>query len=427
MKVKRFLAPNMQTALRQIALELGDDAVILSRQKTAHGLEVVAALDYEPERGQHEIERQLQLQDELDRAKQEMLSAAQQTRVRQARQADVSSREGIAAALKQLKQPSFSASAHTELVPPVVTTVPELTKMQNELRELKQLLLAQKRPVITASTTHCLQEYCQTLGLLAPLTGSVFKKIPARQSSEQAQRQLHQLLAQHLPVSNHKIMEQGGRLALVGPTGAGKTTTIGKIAAQFVLRHGPDSVALVTLDSYRVAAHDQLRSFAKILGVELKIVPPSGDLNKELDALRHKKLVLVDTAGLSKQDPHFTTQLDMLKRTGLRLQKLLVLPLTSQGRCLQESYAQLKQMELHGCIFTKLDECFSLGAALSMAIIAKLPVQLVTNGPHIPHDIHYPNAAKLVALAARMTKANPSAWLNHGLNYSESKTARYGA
>lgn len=114
-------------------------------------------------------------------------------------------------------------------------------------------------------------------------------------------------------------------------------------------------------------------------------------------------MVLIDTAGLSKQDPHFSTQLALLRQTGLKVRKFLVMPLTSHARSLQENYRQFKLAELSGCIFTKLDECFSLGAAISIAIRAQLPIHLIANGPHIPQDIHKPESKKIVKLAQRMT------------------------
>ena len=129
-----------------------------------------------------------------------------------------------------------------------------------------------------------------------------------------------------------QVLEQGGMVALVGPTGAGKTTTIGKIAAQFVMRHGAGSVALVTLDNYRVAAHDQLRSFSRILGVPLHVLPVQGDLNKLLDTLKDKK------AGVGRQRRFIQPRSTLLtcnwlclSKLGSRLKKLLVLPLTSPG------------------------------------------------------------------------------------------------
>ncbi|TNC91216.1 MAG: flagellar biosynthesis protein FlhF, partial [Thalassolituus sp.] len=180
--------------------------------------------------------------------------------------------------------------------------------------------------------------------------------------------------------------------------------------ARFVLRHGPESVAFITLDNYRVAAHDQLRTFSRILGVDLKVVKQGDDLAKAIESVRDKKLVLIDSAGLASQDPHFSVQLSMLKQAGAGITKLLVLPLTSQARCLQENYEHFKGAGLNGCVFTKMDECFSLGAGMSVAALTRLPVTLVTDGPHIPDDLHYPDAARLVNLAEQMARMARTRW-----------------
>lgn len=427
MKVKRFTTSNMQAALRQIAHELGDDAVILSTKKTAQGIEVVAALDYQPHTSDYEIERQLHLQDELQRAKQDLLERGRDQRISQARKADVSSHAGLVEALNKLKQPAFSVATPMPATPqPLIQEAPaaplqheSLQQMQSELQELKQLMLQQyrqpaasKAPVIARPNVRVqaeIQARCHEMGLDSALVERLIAHISTT-DSEVAWQQIIMWLEKNLPIASHSFIEKGGVVALVGPTGAGKTTTIGKVAAQAVLRHGAQAVALVTLDNYRVAAHDQLRTFAKILEVELKVVPPTGDLNKALQELKDKKLVLIDTAGLSAQDPHFSTQLALLRRTGMKVRKLLVLPLTSQARNLQENYRQFKLLGLSGCIFTKLDECFSLGAALSVVIRGQLPITLVANGPHIPQDIQYPNAKKLVRLAQRMTNNAYTKW-----------------
>lgn len=416
MKVKRFNAQNMQTALRLVAQELGDDAVIISTQKIANGFEVVAAIDYEPHHTQADVNRQLRLQDELERAKQDLQQRGREDRVATARQADVSSKEGLVAALSQLKQPAaMPTSEPVAMVPPAPQAAIDNTAiqaMQDELRELKELLLQQQQAAViphaatvTASNaqqlSQQLQQRSQELGLDAQLAERLIANVHG-QDFDRAWQQIMRWLEKNLPVAQYDMVEQGGLFALVGPTGAGKTTTIGKIAAQAVLRHGADKVALVTLDNYRVAAHDQLRSFARILGIPLKIVPPAGDLNEALAELGPKKMILIDTAGLSKQDPHFTTQLAVLRKAGKRVRKLLVMPLTNHARSLQENYRQYKLAELAGCIFTKLDECFSLGGAISLAIRGQLPVHLVTTGPHIPQDMQRPDTKKIIKQAQRM-------------------------
>lgn len=433
MKVKRYIAPNMQTALRQVAQELGDDAVILSTKKVSAGLEVVAALDYEPTYAKYEVERQLRLQEELEVAKQELLSRGKNERLQIAKQADLSTHSGTLAALNKLKQPNttnYNAATYdvapvalpeTEVSPQVLANNESLQQMQSELKELKQLLLAQaKAQTQTVSTQVAslpaiswvqsqLQVRCQELGLDSQLSRRLLEHVVTADVST-AWQQVMNWLEKNLPIASNSFIEKGGVVALLGPAGAGKTTTIGKAAAQAVLLHGADSVALVTLDNYRVAAHDQLRTFAKILGVELKIVPAAGSLKTTLQSLKNKKLVLIDTAGLSAQDPSFSTQLAKLRQTGHAVKRLLVLPLTSEQRNLQANYQQFKLAGLQGCIFTKLDECFSLGAALSIAIRGKLPISLIANGPHIPQDIQQPNAKKLVKLAQRMTNNAYTEW-----------------
>lgn len=416
MKVKRFTAANMQTALRLVSQELGPDAVILSSKKIDEGIEVVAALDYQPQASAPEIERQLRLQQELEQARSvQQRPASRDVRMTQARGADVSSKAGMAAVLGDLKQKSTtSAAGRRDSDNDSGFYNHALQQMQGELRDLKDWMVSHhgspwdtQRPLTWQQSQ--VWARCQDLGLEPAWADHIAARVTATELDE-AWQQVLQLLTRDLPVSPNRLLDRGGMIALVGPTGAGKTTTIGKLAAQFVIRHGPESVALVTLDNYRVAAHDQLRSFSRILGVPLHVLPAQGDLGKLLDTLRDKKLVLVDSAGLASQDPHFNLQLSMLKQAGPRLKKLLVLPLTSQGRCLQENYEHFKAAGLSGCVFTKLDECFSLGAAMSVAALTQLPLTLVTDGPHIPDDIHYPDTGKLIRLAEQMARMARTRW-----------------
>lgn len=439
MKVKRFTAANMQQALRLVSQELGADAVILSSKKVDAGIEVVAALDYQSGNDQHtaEVERQLRLQQELEAAKvasREPQNIRKRDERREEREAfasraDLSSRDGLSAVLNGLKQDKVPAAARPAAARTVMDEPEQrresdreegwygnaLAQMSGELRELKNWMVSHqgsawdtRRPMTWQQSQ--LWQRCQDVGLEPAWADRITSRLNDEQPLEDAWAAALKLIASDLPVAPHGLIERGGMYALVGPTGAGKTTTIGKLAAQFVIRHGADSVAFVTLDNYRVAAHDQLRTFSRILGVKLHTVAAGADLGKVLDNLKSKKLVLVDTAGLASQDPHFGVQLSMLKQAGVRLKKLLALPLTSQGRCLQENYEHFKSAGLSGCVFTKLDECFSLGPALSVAALTHLPVTLVTDGPHIPDDVHYPDADKLVKLAEQMARMARTRW-----------------
>jgi len=441
MKVKRFTAANMQIALRMVSQELGADAVILSSKKIDSGIEVVAALDYQSEQDANspEIERQLRLQRELENAKQasreqQPATPRQQQRENFASRSDVSSKEGLQAVLSGLKnndyiapqsrQPQPEASAaQIKNTPPKrrETDLDEswysnvLAQMTGELKELKDWLVSHQGSAWDSSRPMTWQQSqlwqrCQDVGLEPAWADRITSRIDSSLEIDDAWGKALKLIATDIPVAPTGLLERGGVFALVGPTGAGKTTTIGKLAAQFVIRNGAESVAFITLDNYRVAAHDQLKTFSRLLGVDLHKVAPGQSVSKVIANLKGKKLILIDSAGLASQDPHFDVQLSMLKEAGPRVKKLLVLPLTSQGRCLQENFEHYKSVGLSGCVYTKLDECFSLGPALSISALTQLPVTLVTDGPHIPDDVHYPDADKLVKLAEQMARMAKTRW-----------------
>lgn len=430
MNVKRFVADNMQQALRQVSLELGPEAVIVSSKKLDHGMEVVAALnmttDHSPEQ-QQELERQLRLQRELETARDATRQSNNQRQRKVEREdfvrrSDLTDPEGIRDTLAALKNGSARSeftTAEAQVQDDAFRDDGEyqtrLQEMQGELRELKDWLVSHqgsawdtKRPLTWQQSQ--LWQRCQDIGLEPAWADRIVSASQESVDMDAAWADALKTIEKDLPILPQGVLERGGLFALVGPTGAGKTTTLGKIAARFVLRNGADSVAFVTLDNYRVAAHDQLRTFARILGIEMKVVNQGGDLAKTLQTLRHKKLVLIDSAGLASQDPHFSTQLSMLKQAGENVRKFLVLPLTSQARCLQENYEHFKSVGLDGCVFTKLDECFSLGAGMSVAALTRLPLALVTDGPHIPDDLHYPDAARLVSLSEQMARMARTRW-----------------
>ncbi len=408
MKAKRFTAANMQSALRLVTQELGADALIISTKKLATGIEVLAARDAaEPAPAPA-----VRSHDDLVRA----LTAVKERQKPSSNQA-VRSQRAPSKPVEAWNSHQTAQPARTPAPLPSAAKSSQdqaMAQMQSEIQELKKLLLQQQKPevktlpLLSARLKAELGEHCQSLGLLPAWRDKLLEQAQGA-DFDSAKTLLDKKMLQDLPISSYKILDRGGIFALVGPTGAGKTTTIGKIAAHFVMRNGPKAVALVTMDNYRVAAHDQLRAFARILGVDFKIVPANGSLNKVLDELKDKKLVLVDSAGLNSQDPHFEAQMTLLKSSA-RVRKLLVLPLTNHSRSLEETYQLFKPLVLSGCIFTKLDECFSLGAALSVAALSFLPITLVTDGPHIPDDIHYPEAQKLLKASEQMGQLARSNW-----------------
>ena len=211
-------------------------------------------------------------------------------------------------------------------------------------------------------------------------------------------------LTARLPVVGSDMVGSGGVFAFVGPTGAGKTTTIGKLATRYVLESGAENVALVTTDTVRIAAHEQLRTFGRILKVPVCIVDKNNSLDRVLHSLRHKSLVLIDTAGLNRQDPKLQSQLSSLNELGDRVQSILVIPTTSQPDVVRSAYHTYKTDNMNRCVLTKLDETMSLGGALTVIIDKSLSVAYSTDGQAIPGDIAIAKADHLVRNAIDLAR-----------------------
>jgi len=213
-------------------------------------------------------------------------------------------------------------------------------------------------------------------------------------------------LAHQVPTVDYDVADQGGVIALVGPTGAGKTTTIGKLAARYVLKHGADKVALVTTDTYRLAAHDQLRSLGRILNATVKVVGDEIELPGVLKSLSHCSLVLIDTAGFRHGDPLLAQQLNALRQES-SVSSYLVLSCNSQQQMMKASLSAYKLAGLRGCVLTKLDETTSLGEAIGVIAESGLPLAYTTDGQQIPNDIALARAHQLVTRAVSIAAQNP--------------------
>jgi flagellar biosynthesis protein FlhF len=197
------------------------------------------------------------------------------------------------------------------------------------------------------------------------------------------------------------VVSRGGVYALVGPTGVGKTTTVAKIAASCTLQHGPSQVALVTTDSYRIGAVDQLRIYGRILGVPVFVAKDEDDLGTTLAELKGRRLVLIDTVGMNQRDRRVSEQVAMLTGHGKPVSRLLLLSAVAQGEAIEDVVRCYRGDGLAGCILTKVDESVSLGGAIDVILRAGLPLHYVTNGQRVPEDLHLASPLYLVDRAFR--------------------------
>ena len=412
MKIKRFVANDMRTALRKVSDTLGPDAVILSNNRVEEGIEIVAAIDYdeslinEPSNPSTTKKPNPFIQEdeasERSHIEQRNREAALDD-VRYARNIPTpsasSQQEEIDNAIK-----SFNAQSASSNNQHLWTEEPAFMQMQSELKSLKGLLVNQFSGLSWGNEVQYhplrarLLQRLMSLGLSPKLSKDIAAKVDEEKDFDHNWRLALGELAHRIPVGENEIIEKGGVVALVGATGVGKTTTIAKLAARYTLKHGPHRVALITTDNYRVAAHEQLHSYARIMGVPMRVTGDADSLREALDSLHDKELILIDTAGMSQRDMLLNKQFAMLQSKGLpEIKTYLTLATNCQRGVLTETGDKFKEMNLAGCILTKVDETTSMGGALSVAIDNDLPVSYFCDGQQVPEDIHLARAHSIVS------------------------------
>jgi flagellar biosynthesis protein FlhF len=218
------------------------------------------------------------------------------------------------------------------------------------------------------------------------------------------------LLARHLPILNDTTCVAGGITAVVGPTGAGKTTTIAKLAARWCMQHGSQDLALVSTDSYRIGAREQLMTYARILGAPMHAANGAKELARVLERLKDKKLILIDTAGMGPRDERLTEQLAALKYGAARARVLLALPAQAEGQALDEIVCAFVRVKPSACILTKVDEAASLGPVISTVLRHKLKIAYICNGQRVPEDLHASHLKRiwLVRSALELAQRSPA-------------------
>jgi len=370
----------------------------LSNNRIDEGIEIVAAIDY----------------DESLLADSEKVSATSDSKANPFIQKDhVSNQTHVNkrnrnAALDDLKYArNIPASKKTNIKSRNQSSSreqPAIREMQSELKSLRGLLVNQLSGLSWGKEVQYhpvrarLLQRLMTLGLSPKLSRQIAAEVNEDKDFEHNWRSALGILAHRVPVGENEIIEKGGIVALVGATGVGKTTTIAKLAARYTLKNGPNRVALITTDNYRVAAHEQLRSYARIMGVPIRVTGDVESLRQALASLHDKDLILIDTAGMSQRDMMLNKQFKMLKAKGLPdIKTYLTLATNCQRGVLHETSEIFNEVSLTGCILTKVDETTSMGGALSVAIENNLPISYLCDGQRVPEDMHLARGHSIVS------------------------------
>jgi flagellar biosynthesis protein FlhF len=386
MKVKRYLAATSKEALRQVKEELGDDAVILSNRKMKNGVEIMALAD----------------------AEMSGLVEAPATQSHGAQKAIID---------KPIAPPVYTkvpVVAQELLEPPKAMPEISVSLMHDIIAEIHAMKTTLEDQLATVAWGHYTQRKPEKMKILRTMLDVGFSpqlsrrlvdKLNADFDYEQSLKQAMSALTCNLHTgASDEMVEKGGIYALIGPTGVGKTTTTAKLAARCVIRHGADKVALLTTDSYRIGGHEQLKIYGQLLGIPVRNIKDTEDLQLTLYELRNKHMVLIDTIGMSQRDHMVAEQSAMLTNCGADIKRMLILSAASNGKTLDEVISAYQNDGIFGCIITKIDEAASLGVALDAVIRRKLMLHYVTNGQKVPEDIHAANARYLLH---RIFKSSP--------------------
>lgn len=236
-------------------------------------------------------------------------------------------------------------------------------------------------------------------GYSPAMSRSVLERVPANSTVPEAQRWIQDTLNRNVRTASagNTLCDEGGVIALIGATGVGKTTTAAKLAAQCVKQYGAGSVGLITLDTYRVAGYEQLRSYGRMLGVVAHLAHDRAALKDLLALLTGKRMVIIDTAGLGQRDQRIQDMLEVLDMPAIK--KVLVLNAGSHGDTLDDVLTAFKASTLHGVVLSKVDEAVKLGPSIDALIRHKVVLRGVANGQRVPEDWQNADSAALVRMS----------------------------
>jgi|TARA_R110000851_G_scaffold14121_1_gene47681 flagellar biosynthesis protein FlhF len=453
-KIKRFFAKDMRAALAQVKEMLGSDAVIMSNKKVTGGIEIVAAVDYDepkaaiasqaPTTGFMDVSEDkvslgakpaIKAQSKVNppAAADSLQALLEKQHNRMTQQMSVQQDEPELPEWARQLQGAKSAKPASNLPPQSVSDKPtknnknhsgDMDDLREEMASLRSLLTHQVSSLMKdqkkrTDPVGAMLESKLIAAEFSPAVAAKLAGLSQHYTPADLVRALPQSLANLLDNQGDDIVKRGGVVAFVGPTGVGKTTSLAKIAARFAAHHGPEQVALITTDHYRIGAYEQLATYGKIMGCPVKQAHDLTELEQILYQFRNRKLVLIDTAGMGQRDMRLYQQLDNLTANSrIPIRSYLVLSATGQRRVLQDAVEHFKRIPLAGAILTKLDESISIAGALSVLIQNELPLSYVTDGQRVPEDMKVADTLELAkqALAAlnetEQQSSQDTAWSN---------------
>ena len=383
MKIKKYVARDFKTAIQRAKEEMGRDAIILHTRQVKKG--GILGLLYPP-RVEITVVVEDKLQVNTDRLRPGNTSIP------------AAVKPGIAAGIDTISAINSSENSSRE-----DEVLQEIQKMKNLMTDIKSRMYEVE---VIKGMPEQVQQFYETLinnsvdrDIALKVINSVATRLPKDGISDDVWARdvclhtLQEVIQQAQPIQV-KAERKGMIVFLVGPTGVGKTTTIAKLAANLTFLDSK-SVALITLDTYRVSAAEQLRTFAEIIGIPISVVFTPTDLMLAIEQYREKDLIFVDTAGRSPYNSEQMEELREFVNIARPDETILVMSVTTDNNDLIKIYQRFQSIGVDKLIFTKLDETYNYGSILNALYEIKKPIAYFTTGQNVPDDIEVPDALRL--------------------------------
>lgn len=376
MKLKKYVAPDMRQALRQVREEQGPDAVIVANRSVREGVEITIAIDYD-----------------------EASASAMSPGV--APQPIATQSAGGVRGFRELIERQSEAQGRAD---------PPEDRVNEELRTLRRMLETQLAALAwndltrrAPFATELLRELTE-IGFTRDVAAQVADALPPSVDFPAARRLAIARLADQLRTTGDRWAEYGGVIAFVGPPGSGKSSALAKLAARWTMRHGSADLVLIGMDTERLGAAEELTHLGRLLGARAYFCESIEQLPGLLQHAQRGRLVLIDTAGIGARDPRLAPQAEALLAAHADLELAVTLSACMQSGALEQVVETLRGESRRSCVFTHVDECASLGGALSAMIRARLPVAYVCEGRRIPDDLRVARALDLVSTAVLLAE-----------------------
>lgn len=377
MQLKRFVAKDNHSALKLVKESLGPDAIIVSNRAVSEGVEILATA------GLDELSIEQSIDVDTGRSAPPTVNKKSSGRV---------TSETFSNALN-------SAEENVEL-----------NDMRAEIAKLRSVLDAEISAMKVGHWGQQSQaraelfEKLSRIGLGVDLVTQLVSCTDVTDDLQTASKKVLVKLKESIRISQHDPVEQGGIVVLHGPTGAGKTTTIAKLAARFLLKNDTQDLVMVCADNARIGAQEQLETYGKLLGVSVVSLRDSNDIDTLLGLLSDKKLVLLDTGGLTQSDLREPHLLIGMNKQLENVHHYLVVAATMQRSALERVFEVFANMNIKGTILTKMDEAIHLGDVMTSVLRNNIALSSWSDGQNIASDLHRADAALLVTKAMHLNK-----------------------